>query len=69
MQNIERRILALEARNLEFPDLGSASRVYAWCAANGLEVPAPTDGQALTDWLSLVPAEVLGAILDRTEAH
>ena len=60
---LERRIEALEAEAQTPARYASASDMHAWCAASGIDTPAPTDGESSAQWLTRVTTEALAAMM------
>ena len=61
MPTLDARLTALEAQTPA--RYASASDMHAWCAASGIDTPAPTDGETVPEWLSRVTTEALAAMM------
>ena len=61
MPTLDARLTALEAQAPT--SKASASDMHAWCAASGIDTPAPTDGETVPEWLSRVSGEALEAMM------
>ena len=59
MPTLDARLTALEAQTPA--RYASASDMHAWCAASGIDTPAPTDGETVPEWLTRVSTEALEA--------
>ena len=57
MPTLDARLTALEAQTPA--RYASASDMHAWCAASGIETPAPTDGETVPEWLTRVSNQAL----------
>ena len=57
MASLTQRLQALEAQAPA--RYTSASDMHAWCAANGIDTPAPTDGETVPEWLTRVSNQAL----------
>ena len=61
MPTLDARLTALEAQTPA--RYASASDMHAWCAASGIDTPAPTDGETVPEWLTRVSTEALEAMM------
>ena len=61
MASLTQRLQALEAQAPT--SKASASDMHAWCAASGIDTPAPTDGESSAQWLTRVTTEALAAMM------
>lgn len=61
MASLTQRLQALEAQAPTRK--ASASDMHAWCAASGIDTPAPTDGESSAQWLTRVTTEALAAMM------
>ena len=61
MPTLDARLTALEAQAPT--SKASASDMHAWCAASGIDTPAPTDGESSAQWLTRVSTEALAAMM------
>ena len=61
MPTLDARLTALEAQTPA--RYASASDMHAWCAASGIDTPAPTDGETVPEWLTRVTTEALEAMM------
>lgn len=61
MPTLDARLTALEAQTPT--SKASASDMHAWCAASGIDTPAPTDGETVPEWLTRVSTEALEAMM------
>ena len=61
MPTLDARLTALEAQTPA--RYASASDMRAWCAASGIDTPAPTNGETVPEWLSRVTTEALAAMM------
>ena len=61
MPTLDARLTALEAQTPA--RYASASDMHAWCAASGIDTPAPTDGESSAQWLTRVTTEALAAMM------
>lgn len=61
MASLTQRLQALEAQAPTRK--ASASDMHAWCAANRIDTPAPTNGETVPEWLSRVSGEALEAMM------
>ena len=61
MPTLDQRLTALEAQTPARK--ASASDMHAWCAANRIDTPAPTNGETVPEWLSRVSGEALEAMM------
>ena len=61
MPTLDARLTALEAQTPA--RYASASDMHAWCAASGIDTPAPTDGETVPEWLTRVTTEALAAMM------
>ena len=61
MASLTQRLQALEAQAPT--SKASASDMHAWCAASGIDTPAPTDGETVPEWLTRVSTEALEAMM------
>ena len=61
MPTLDARLTALEAQTPA--RYASASDMHAWCAASGIDTPAPTDGETVPEWLTRVSNEALAAMM------
>ena len=57
MPTLDARLTALEAQTPA--RYASASDMHAWCAASGIDTPAPTDGETVPEWLTRVSNQAL----------
>lgn len=57
MASLTQRLQALEAQAPT--SKASASDMHAWCAASGIDTPAPTDGETVPEWLTRVSNQAL----------
>ena len=61
MPTLDARLTALEAQTPA--RYASASDMHAWCAASGIDTPAPTNGETVPEWLTRVTTEALAAMM------
>ena len=61
MPTLDARLTALEAQTPA--RYASASDMHAWCAANRINTPAPTNGETVPEWLTRVTTEALAAMM------
>ena len=57
MPTLDARLTALEAQTPA--RYVSASDMHAWCAASGIDTPAPHNGETVPEWLTRVSNEAL----------
>ena len=61
MATLDQRLTALEAQTPA--RYASASDMHAWCAASGIDTPAPTDGETVPEWLTRVSNQALESMM------
>ena len=61
MATLDQRLTALEAQTPT--SKATAPEMRAWCAASGIDTPAPTDGETVPEWLTRVSNQALESMM------